>query len=85
MEGLHSEGIRVLPLDPNDLEPLHPSGDPYMRPRYKEGRIGVGTYASALSKLSLKTPVTPRIISRLSVARVKILWAAWFAAIADIP
>jgi len=39
------------------------------------------TYASAFSKLSLKTAVTLPIISKLSVARVKIRCAACVAAI----
>ena len=38
------------------------------------------TDTSARSKLSLKTPVTPRIISKLSVASVNIFWAACVAA-----
>jgi hypothetical protein len=39
------------------------------------------TYASARSRLSLTTPVTPRIISRLSVASAKTRCAAWVAAL----
>ena len=41
------------------------------------------TYASALSKLSLTTPVTLRMISKLSVASVKIRCEARSAALAD--
>lgn len=45
-----------------------------------EGCERVEAYASALSRLSLKTPVTERSMSKLSVASVRIFCAAWVAA-----
>ena len=45
-------------------------------------KLATTTYESARSRLSFTTPVTPRIISKLSVASVKICWAARFAPLA---
>lgn len=68
----------LLALDPHNAQTLDPSA-PTSSARTHTPLAEGETYASARSRLSLNTPVTLRIMSRLSVARPMIRCAAWLA------
>ena len=65
----------VLSLYTHDAQTVDPAGwrETSVAQLYRTTKR---THVSALSKLSLNTPVTLRIISRLSVASVRMRWAA---------
>lgn len=79
-EGWWWGDVRVLALQANNAESFHPSM--FLQLAKKKGHNCISTYASALSKLSLKTAVTARSISKLSVANARIFCAACVVALA---